>query len=164
MASQLTGAEVALLSFDSREPLKVSREGAVQVFGERILALPIDVWQPSSGGAYIITREACERMIKFLLPIRTNPDHWEYFYREGALNRLRCVVPLSVRKAAKLTSTQGSYSLGNGLRFRLLWPLVKLELPVLNQILVYRRQRIQNQLAQWEIVDMPFIEKPSRLD
>jgi glycosyl transferase family 25 len=164
VAGQLTGAEVALLSFDSMDPLKISREGAVQVFGDRMLALPIDAYQPASGGAYIITREACERLIKFSLPIRTNPDHWHYFYQEGAIDRVRCVVPLSVRKAAKLSSTQGSYALGNGLRFRLLWPIVKLELPVLHQILVFRRQRIQNRFAQWEIVDMPFIEKPSRLD
>jgi glycosyl transferase, family 25 len=164
VARHLTGAEVALLSVDSREPLKISKEGAVPVSGHRMLALSIDAMQPASGGAYIITREACERLIKFSLPIRTNPDHWGYFYREGAIDRLRCVTPLSVRKAAKLTSTQGSYSLGNGLRFRLLWPLVKLELPVLHQILVYRRQRIQNRFAQSEMVDIPFVEKPSRID
>jgi len=164
VAGLLTGAEVALLSFDSIKPLKISREGAVQVLGDRMLTLPIDAMQPASGGAYVITREACERLIKFALPVRANPDEWGYFYREAALDRVRCVVPLSVRKTAKLSSTQGSYALGNSLRFRLLWPIVKLELPVLHQILVHRRQRILERFAHWEIVDIPFIEKPSRLD
>lgn len=164
VAAQLTGAEVALLSFDSWIPVKMSREGAVRVYGDRMLALPVDAGQPNSGGAYIITREAAERLIKFALPIRANPDEWGYFYKEGVIDRLRCVAPLPVRKSAKLSSTQGSYALGNGLRFRLLWPLVKLELPVLHQLLVYRRQRIQNRFARWELVDGPFIERPSRLD
>jgi len=164
VAGQLTGAEVALLSVDCWGPLKVSREGAVEVLGDRMLALPITVGQPYSGGAYIITREACERLIKIFLPVRTVADDWKLFYREGALDRVRCVVPLSVSKSAKFTSTQGSYSLRNGLLFRLFWPIVKLELPVLHQILVYRRQRIYRQWSQWEMVDTPFIEKPSRLD
>jgi len=164
VATQLTGAEVALLSFNSGEPLKISREGAVDVVGDRMLALPIDALQPASAAAYVITREACERLIKFLLPIRTNADQFGLFYQEGAIDRLRCVVPLSVQNSAKFLSTQGSYSLGNGLKARLLWPIVKLELPLLHQILVHRRQRIQNQWSQWEMVDMPFIERPSRFD
>lgn len=162
---QLTGAEVGLLSFGSRDPLKVGSDGAVPVAGGRVLAFPIDGRQLVSAGAYVITREGCERMMKSLLPLRTCADEWAYFFREGYLDRVRCVVPLSVRSAAKLTSTQGSYVLANGgLKQRLLWPIVKLELPVLHQILTYRRQRIQDRFAQWEIVDIPFIEKPSRLD
>ena len=164
VAKQLSGAEVALLSFDHGEPVKMSRESAVEVLGNRMLMLPIDANQPVSGGAYVITREACERMIKFALPIRLNPDNWGHFYEGGALDRIRCVVPLSVRKSASLTSTQGSYALGDGIRFRLIWPIVKLELPVLHQILIRRRQRILDRFARWQVVDLPFITKPSRLD
>ena len=163
VARQLTGAEVALLSFSSREPLKISREDAVQIFGDRMLAFPIDAQQPASAAAYVITREACERLVKFLSPVRTNADQFGLFYREGAIDRLRCVVPRSVETSPKFRSTQGSYSLGNGLKARLLWPIVKLELPVLHQVLAHRRERIQGQWTRWEIVDMPFIEKPSRL-
>ena len=55
VARQLTGAEVAMLNFNSGAQLKISREGAVQVFGDRMLALPIDAVQPASAAAYIIT-------------------------------------------------------------------------------------------------------------
>jgi len=164
VAAQLNGAEVAMLSFNSQDPLKISTEGAVHVFGDRMLALPIDAVQPASAAAYVITHEACERLIKFLPPIRTNADQFGFFYQEGAIDRLRCVVPLSVRNSARFRSTQGSYSLGNGLKGRLLSPVLSLELPVLHRILVHRRQRILNQWSQWEIVDMQFIERPSRLD
>jgi glycosyl transferase family 25 len=163
-AAQLTGAEVALLTFDSPGPCRVSREGAVQLPSGRQLALPLDVSQPRSTAAYVITREACERMVKGAVPIRVMADAWWSFYREGLLDRVRCVVPLSVPKSAKYASTIGFYSLGDGFRARLIKPLVRGELPVLRQLLAYRRARIYRQWTKSELVSAPFIEKPSRLD
>lgn len=163
VASELTGAEVALLSYDCWETLKMSQEGASPLPSGRLLALPIDVWLPRSGGAYVITREACERLVKILVPIRRNADDWWFFYREGALDRVRCVVPLCVFKTAELTSTMGSYALGNGVKGRLAWALVNRRIPLLHQVLVYRRRRIYREWGRAELVDGPFIEKPSRL-
>ena len=74
VAAHLTGSEVALLSFTNPEPMKMAREGAVQLPHGRTLALPIDPWQLASGNAYVITREACERMIKSLVPMRACAD------------------------------------------------------------------------------------------
>jgi glycosyl transferase, family 25 len=164
VADQLTGAEVALLSVDSIDPCRVSREGSVPLPSSRLLALPIDVYRPRSGGAYVITREACERMIKCMPPVRMNIDDWWFHYREGVLDRVRCVVPIPVHKNPKLISTMGSYSLGNGLKARLFWPLVRLKIPIVHQVLCYRRQRIYRQWSRSELVDVPFVEKPSRLE
>ncbi len=164
VADQLTGAEVALLSVDSPDPFKTSIEGSIHLPSARLLALPIDISQPRSAGAYIITREACERMIKGMLPIRVQADTWWFFYREGALDRVRCVMPLPVHKSPKFTSTIGSYSLGDGIRARLVGPLVRRKIPLVHQALSYRRQRIHRQWHRSELVDMPFIEKPSRLE
>lgn len=165
VADQLAGAEVVLLSYSTPyPPFKLSREGSVNLPSARLLALPVDInqWLMSSG-AYIITREACERMIKCGLPVRVPIDDWRFFYQEGILDRVRCVTPMPLPNNAKLVSTIGSYTLGNGLRGRLLWPLVNRKIPVLHQALSYRRQRIQRRWYRSEIVDMPFIEKPSRL-
>jgi glycosyl transferase, family 25 len=164
VAQQLTGAEVALLSCDSPGPCKMSREGSVVLPSARQLVLPIDIRQPRSAGAYIITREACERMAKFMPPVRVNPDDWWFFYREGLLDRIRCVVPLPVLKNPNLISTMGSYALGNGLAARLAWPLVNRKIPVLHQALNYRRKRIYQRWSGVELVDIPFVEKASRLD
>jgi glycosyl transferase, family 25 len=164
VSKHLSGAEVALLSADCPDPLQLSRAGAVPLSGGRHLALPVDLTQPRSTGAYLITREACERMIKLVLPIRANADAWPFFYREGALDRLRCVAPLPVTKSADLTSTIGSYSLGTGLRARLAGPLLQRRIPVLHQILSRRRQRIYQQWARTELASTPFIEMPSRLE
>lgn len=160
----LTGAEVVLLSVDCPNPVQLSRAGAVRLAGGRQLALPIDVAQPLSAGAYLITREACERLTEILLPIRVHADAWRFFYREGALDRLRCVVPMPVVKNPDLTSTIGSYSLGNGLRARLAIPLLRYRIPVLHQILSRRRQRIYREWGRMELVSAPFIEMPSRLE
>src|SRR6266568_5018172 len=101
VAARLTGSEVALLSFTNPEPMKMAREGAVQLPQGRTLALPIDPWQLDSGGAYVITREACERMIKSLVPVRACSDEWGYFCQEGLLNRVRCVIPSTVSGAGQ---------------------------------------------------------------
>jgi glycosyl transferase, family 25 len=162
-AGQLTGAEVALLSVDSPEPCRMSPEGSVSLPGSRQLALPIDLRQPRSGGAYIITREACERMVKCVPPVRIQADMWWFFYREGAIDRVRCVSPLPVLKNPNFASTIGSYSLGNGVRARMVGPLMRHKIPILHQALCYRRERIYRQWGRSELVDMPFIEKPSRL-
>lgn len=164
VAAHLRGSEVALLSFTNPEPMKMAREGALPLPHGRTLVLPIDPWQLASGSAYVITREACERMIKSLVPVRACPDEWGYFYHEGLLDGVRCVVPATVSGANQFHSMQGSYTLGTGLKSRLLWPLVKLRLPLVQQILFYRRRRIGDRHRRHEIVDRPFKEKPSRLD
>jgi glycosyl transferase, family 25 len=164
VADHLAGAESALLSCDSPDPCKMSLEGSINLPSSRVLALPIDIRQPRSTGAYIITREACERMIKCVLPVRVQADSWWFFYGEGALDRVRCVVPLPVLKNPKFTSTIGSYSLGSGVGARFVGPIVRGKVPVLHQALCYRRQRIYRQWGRSELVDSPFIEKPSRLE
>jgi glycosyl transferase, family 25 len=164
VARQLTGAEVALLSYGSYGTCKLGREGSESLPSGRLLALPIEIRMVNSGGAYIITREACERMVKSILPVRVNPDDWWYFYREGMLDRVRCVMPLEVHKSHKLASTLGSYSLGKSLSGRMIWPLVRRKIPLLHQLLSYRRQRIYRRWSQPELVEIPFIEKPSRLE
>jgi len=164
VAEQLTGAEIALLNFDSPEPVRMSSEDTTDLPPARLLALPIDISQLRSAAAYVITREACERMVKYAMPIRVLADAWWHFYREGALDRVRCVAPLSVRKSPKFVSTIGFYSLGDGLGARLIEPLVRRKIPVLDQALSYRRERIFRRFIRSELVAAPFIEKPSRLD
>lgn len=164
VAAHLTGAEVALLSVDSPEPCKMSPDGLTRLPSARLLAMPIDVTQPRSSAAYVITRQACERMVKRMPPVRVQADGWWFFYREELLDRVRCVLPMPVLKNPKFASTIGSYSLGNGILGRLAKPLVSSNIPVLHQALTYRRQRIYRQWGQSEIVDVPFVEKPSRLD
>ncbi len=88
LADHLTGAEVALLNFSSYppDPLKISSEGTVGLSSARQLGLPVDSRQLVNAGAYVITGEACRRMVEGLLPIRTTADDWGSFYADGMLD------------------------------------------------------------------------------
>ncbi|HZR51158.1 MAG TPA: glycosyltransferase family 25 protein [Streptosporangiaceae bacterium] len=163
LVEHLAGAELVLLNYDSKDSCKMSREGAVDLPGSRRLVLPIDIRQPGSSAGYVITREAAKRMSDSVLPVRVSPDDWWFFYREGALDRVRCVTPLPVAKSARFESTIGLYGLGKGIKGRLLEPLVRRKVPVLHQAISYRRQLIYRQMTRSELVDTPFVEKPSRL-
>jgi glycosyl transferase, family 25 len=164
VAGHLTAAEVALLNYHTDEVCQLSSRAAISLPSARLLALPIDVSQLTSTGGYIITRAACERMVKNAPPIRANADDWQFFYREEVLDRIRCVWPAVVVKNPRLDSTIGSYSLGSDLKARVLGPLVRRNIPLLRQMIVLRRQRIFRQRNQAEIVDAAFINKPSRID
>jgi glycosyl transferase, family 25 len=159
----LTGAEVALLNYDSKQTCYMSRDGAVALSSGRQLVLPIDVRAPGSSAGYVVTRKACERMDASMLPVRASPDDWWFFYREEILDRVRCVVPLPVRKSPEFESTIGLYSLGTGLKARLAAPLVRYKVPLVHQAISYRRHRIHRHMTRSELVDMLFVEKPSRL-
>lgn len=159
----LTGAEVALLNYGSQGTCQMSSEGAVAVGSSGVLALPIDITHLVNAAAYVITREGCERMLHRALPLKANADDWAFFYRAGVLDRIRCVLPTAVTKTAAFESTIGLYSVGGGVRSRILAPLVRRKVPLLHQAILYRRQRILRAWGRSELVDMPFIEKPSRL-
>jgi len=164
---RLAGAEIALLNYDSPEnagPCRMSPRGSVPLTSGRLLALPVDVRQPRSGGAYIVTREACERLVRSVLPVRVYADDWWFYYREGVVDRVRCVVPLPVRKSPDLASTIGSYSVTTGLKARVANGLLHRSIPGLHQALNYRRRLIYRRFGPPELVDVPFVERPSRLD
>ena len=163
VAPHLTGAEVALLNYGCPDTCKMSRAGSVILPFSRLLALPIDVKPLVNAAAYVITREACERMLERALPLRANADDWQFFFEEGILDRIRCVLPQPVTKTAKFESTIGLYSLGDGVKARLVRPLVRHKIPFVHQMILYRRQRILRQWGRAEIVDIPFVDKPSRL-
>jgi glycosyl transferase, family 25 len=162
VAEQLTGAEIALLTFDSETPCELSRDGLVRLPSSRSLALPIDIGQPIGAAAYVITREACERMAASILPVRAHSDDWSYWYGQGALDRIRCVTPHAVSKSPSFESTI-DYNAPSSVKARVAKSLAG-NLPLVRQAISYRRRRIWQRWTQVELVDKPFIAKPSRLN
>ena len=152
VAEHLTGAEVALLNFDSPYKCKMSRQDAKELPSGRQLVLPVDVSQPVSGAAYLITRKACERMNEGAVPIRAKVDNWAHFYHAGIIDRIRCVVPLAVTKDPNFGSTIGYYS-EDSLKARLLAIMARRELRLLQRAVAYRRKRIWRKYTQVEFVD-----------
>lgn len=165
VAVHLEGADVVLLNYGCRPPgpLNIAVKDSASLGSSRQLAFPLDVRQLLNGGAYVITREACQRMVEGLLPIRATADAWGYFYERGVVDRVRCVLPQPVPKCPKFESTIGMYSLGSGLKARLAGPVVRHKVPGVQQLIVRRRRRIMSLTDRTELVDMPFVAKPSRI-
>jgi glycosyl transferase family 25 len=162
VSEHMVGAEVTLLSYDSDSICKLSREGAIQLSSSRTLVLPIDVGKVASAAAFVITREACKRMNDSLLPVRAKADDWGFFFREGVLDRVRCVFPIAVEKSPAFASTI-DYNPPGSLKARLLATAIRHDVPFLNKAISYRRQRIWSRTTGAALVEEAFIEKPSRL-
>ena len=159
-AKELEGAEVALLNFDSEEIVKVSKIDAVNLPAGRQLLSPVDVRQPSSTASYIITREACARMLDRVFPVETTADDWARFIQAGGIDRLWCVVPLAVRKDPAFGSTLDYYS-STSLKARLLAVIDRLGLGLVQRLVTYRRARIWRRYTRVEFVDEPTSRLPS---
>ena len=141
VAASMTGAEIALLNFDSPNVCMMSRRDARELPGSRQLVQPVDISQLVSGAAYVITREACERMTKQALPIRAKADDWDRHCREGRFDNVRCVVPMVVMKDPSFISTIGYYS-DLSFKARLLRVITRYDLQILQHAIARRRERI----------------------
>ena len=137
---QMSGAEVVLLNFHSREPCRITKSGAVRLSSSRLLVQVADRSQAESTGCYLITREACARMVKTLLPVRAAADSWGFFCREGAIDRLRCVVPMPVIQSPALRTTLSYYRPGS-IYTSLREAVASSRVPILYQALAFRRRR-----------------------
>ncbi len=153
-AECLEGAEVALLCFDSdeNEIVRLSRRDAMDLPAGRQLVSPLEVSQLLSTAGYVITREACERMINLAVPVQTKADGWWLFQQIGALDRVRCVVPLGVHKDPGFGSTIG-YNAETSLKARALALINRYDPGLVKWAVAYRRQRIHRRHTRVEFVE-----------
>jgi len=134
----MRGAEVVLLNFHSDKPCQVVRTGAVPLPAARRLVCLADEDQASSTGGYVITREACARMLDAFPPLRSQPDAWALFRRTGILDRVRCVVPMPIANSAQFRTTIDFYR-PETRQARLREAVARARIPVLYQALALRR-------------------------
>lgn len=143
LAPLMTGPEVVLLNFFCpTEPhvVRVSPRDALQLAWGGALAGPVSPECVKSTGAYVISRSGCARMADMVLPVRSHPDNWEFFYQNHALERVRCVVPMPVRHSAEFRSTIWSHYQPESLPARLLEWVSHARLPIVYQTLKARRE------------------------
>lgn len=156
VATHMEGAEAVLLHHhrfgrvDAGEAYRFLSRGSVGLPGSRILAVPTNVGDLGATGAYIITRDACQRLVRAMPPVKARADDWAFFCDEGALDTVRCVVPLPVLASASFRTTIDHYA-PNSLQTRLRNAVVKV--PVLRQALAMRRQRLMTRKTRVELVD-----------
>jgi len=172
----MTGAEVVLLNFHSillldggpdqlvrggsllnvdLGPCQVSRAGSVELPSSRLLVRIAESCFPSSGGCYLITREACERRLQTGLPVRDYPDEWAIFYSNGIIERVRCITPMPVMNSPAFRTTIDQYRPG-GVQARAREFVARARIPVLYQALALRRNKTFRRLGwdgRFEFVD-----------
>ena len=149
VAAHMTGPEVALLNFQTQRPCLLSTVGSVALPHQRLLVYPVDPHQLTSGGAYLVTYEACESLSRWVLPVRARADDWGVMCDSGALKRVRCVYPLPVRKNFDIYSTMSYH--GSGFRARL-QVLARRQIPGVYQLLALRRKRIDQRWSRVKLV------------
>jgi glycosyl transferase family 25 len=147
IARHMSGAEVVLLNFHSQGTLRITRVGAAHLPSSRLLAQVVDESQAGSTGGYLITREACARMAKIILPVRVVADDWAFFYRQGAIDRLRCVVPMPVIQSPAFRTITTSYHRPRSLYATVREAIAGSKVPIVHQALASRRRRHMQRYA-----------------
>ena len=162
IAQSLSGAEVVLLNFDSTGPVRLARSEMIDLQTNRALVLPIDGDQILSAAAYMVTREACLRLVKGLLPISAKADEWAIRFNAGMIDRVRCIIPIAVTKSSVFPSTM-DYNPRGSIKARILEFVARYDFGGAQKLMAYRRRRIWRRMTAFELSDAPFVNKPSRL-
>jgi glycosyl transferase family 25 len=164
IAGEMSGAEVVLLNFHRGEPVQLTRSASRALPSSRLLAYPVGLRELTSAGAYLITSEACARIGQVALPIRAHSDDWEFFVREQALDRVRCVAPMPVINSPNFRTTIDYYEPGS-LQLRVRERVAQLRVPLLRRALVARKLR-EYEKRGWtgrvDLVDSPSGPGPDR--
>jgi len=80
----------------SLQPSEFSTRNAVPV-GRYGLYYPMQMSGVGSTTAYIITRQAAEKLIRVNYPVKVTADNWSFFQRHGAVSVVRILHPSPVK-------------------------------------------------------------------
>ena len=142
---RMSGAEVILLCFQSYEA-QLTKTGVERLPAGRELVQFVDKGCPRSTAAYLITRAACERMLKIMQPpIKTVADDWAAFYHEGAIDRVRAVLPMPVTVNPDLRTTRDNLRPGS-LKALAVNAANNAKIPGVYHYLAHRRKRFLHEL------------------
>lgn len=89
------GAEVVLLYHFSNKPAKLSTQGVVKILNTDLM-FPVEGY-PATTTAYIITRDAAQKMYNKIKPLAVGPDSWDYYYDRGCFDSFKVQYPLLVK-------------------------------------------------------------------
>jgi glycosyl transferase family 25 len=119
LADRISQSEVVLLYWRSVEgPAVFSTSDALRLPSGAALRYPCTLEQLGCASAYLVTADACRRLIEAVTPIRSCTDTWATFHEWGAFDSLRCVVPRPVGSRTDFKSTV-NYHGGDSLRSRM---------------------------------------------
>jgi glycosyl transferase family 25 len=151
IAGHMRGREAVLLYYRSFQPCLFSSQDAEDLSRWGQLLYPIDVRQPITTAAYLITRQACAQLVDILVPVRAAADDWGRFHDEGAVDRLRCVVPRPAGVRTDFKSTI-DYISASSLRARVTTAISRRHVFPFHQLLALKRKRLERSMTRVSIV------------
>lgn len=142
-----TNEAILLFSQNNFMHTVFSEQDAEKLSGPYQISYPMVPWAFGSTAAYIISLEAARGMTNWVLPLRDAPDAWYSFYRDKAIHGLRCVTPFLMTPAGFTSDID--YVANNSLVGKTLGFIKKHKVPVLKQLLDYRRKIVLNKAIQY---------------
>lgn len=154
LVPHMYGSEIVLLYYRNFGVCDFSASDAIELEAGAKLAYPLDVNQPLTASAYLITREACRKLIEAIVPVRVAADKWKHFYELGAIESLRCVIPrpVAVRKDFKSTI---DYTGQESVRMRATGFITRNRIPPLVQLFTLHRYIIERRMSRTRTVADP---------
>ncbi len=137
--NSIEGTDVVMLYYSSGEPIQLKQNTAQDLASGFKL---YDVVEPEnifSTVAYIISREASEKLADFALPVKTTADNWGFYIQHKVINKLKCVYPMPV-DTADFKSTIGYLSDASFLGRLSSW-VDKYKIFPVHQLLKFRRRK-----------------------
>lgn len=153
---QIVPNELILLYYQSMGLTEISTLNETKLTCGHSLVYPI-AGNVNCAGAYIITKEACEALIKVIMPIHVGPDEWKYFSENG-LGQIRLLYP-QVVKTYDFRSTISDISnfSKNKILIRTLNVIEKRKIFPFAQLLSLRRNIYKNKVYN----NFKFVDKKS---
>lgn len=141
---------ILLFSQNNFMPTVFSEQDVEKLSSPYQISYPMVPWSFGSTAAYIISREAAQGMMNWVLPLRDAPDTWNSFYRDKAIHSLRCVTPFLMKPAGFTSDID--YITNNSIMGRTLIFTKKHKIPILNSLLYYRRRIVSEKSIQYSFL------------
>jgi glycosyl transferase family 25 len=155
LRGRVTGAAVVLLHFEGPEPVQLSSAQSVKLTRSIRLTYPVVPSQVRSAMAYLITADACERILAYNVPLKCEIDWWGGLHAAGVIDGLGCVTPMPVKLETRLVSDRSLADgvIGRGWRGRFVQRVSTSRTPPFYQLLAIRRHFLLRPNIRYRFVD-----------
>lgn len=144
--------EVISLYYTSFNPALISKVGGIKIVSGGGLYYPMNLEQTICATAYFIGREAAKNLSDNIIPICVAADAWYHFYNNGYIKSFRVHFPMQV--STKNFKSSIDYIKEGTLRFRIANFIDKYKIPILSNILSYRRKKfLSKMLGHFRLTD-----------
>jgi glycosyl transferase family 25 len=142
--------EVVLLYYASHEPIELSSHNQ-EATPNGMLHYPVNLQKILTATAYVIGRQAAQRMYEAILPVRVTADSWFHFYQLDCFRHFRLLYPMMVQVHHFKSSID--YIHQESRLARLTNWIDRHKVPLLFQLLRYRRKQMLNRMLKVYVSD-----------